>query len=459
MLLTKFYDVEDSDALVQDCFKYLKKYLEKQGHSKQIVNSICDLSFINDNPSYYVYYPYLFSSIFEFYDDNKLKKLSTAGFLYYKSIIYIDDIFDNKESKDAFYKFTISNICQEETIKLLSSLFQIDSDFWKIWNKRKSEYFKAYHLDKVSHNIKNFSDYEKLADYKSSFGKIAIDSLHLLTDKKQANKYHKILKSHKFYYVAFQILDDISDYEEDATNGQFNISRFQLAKAVKNIDEYSINDQKKLLYIKNVANSLYYKSLFYLDKSFELSKSLNAIKWKNELQMFYNTVIIQQLNVNGFIKYSRIINNESFEEKQKNTIENAINSAQNYIINKQDASGQWEDFFNSAGLSNVWSTSFIVYFLSKNDNLKKELQKSKEFILSNMYYNKFLWGYNSHWIPDADSTSFGILALNSLGHSFGDIDLEEWYLYQNNDGGFSTYKNKKELLVALNDGKINNVNG
>lgn len=458
MILTKYYDLDNSSILLQVCLENLKTYLTKQGYPKPIVEIICDMTFINANPSYYLYYPYLYNSSYNYHNDSILKKLSIAGFLYYKSIIYIDDVFDNKEGKDTFNKFTISNICQEEAIKLLSDLFNIDSNFWKIWNKRKFEYFKAYELDKVSHNIQSYRDYEILADYKSSFGKIAIDALYILTEERNKSDYTKILESHKYFYVAFQILDDILDYEEDYYNSQFNISKFELERSIKNLNDYNIKAQKKLLYSKNVAIELYEKAQLYLNKSLDLCKDLNAPKWKNELQILYNTALTHKLNVYGFVKYSFIINNLEKKTKEENTIKKAISTAKNYILNTQESNGCWEDFLNDAGISDIWATAFVTYSLSKDNILISEFQKSKGFLLSNTN-SDYVWGYNTDWIPDADSTSFAILALNSLGHVFKEEELKGWYSYQNDDGGFSTYNNEQELSASLNSKDITNVTG
>lgn len=458
MLLTKFHDPDNSNVLINNCFGKLKDYLGTQNYPEQIVDDICDLKFLHDNPSYYLYYPYLFNTAFNFYDDDILKKLAIAGFLYYKSIIYIDDIFDNKKGDNVFHKYTISNICQEETIKLLSDIFNINSNFWKIWNKRKFEYFKAYQLDKVSHNIKSYNDYKVLADYKSSFGKIAIDSLYILSREKQKGVYNKILDSHSFFYVAFQILDDILDYEEDSQNNQFNISKFELERKIKNLSTFSIRNQKSLLYTEGITNTLHDKALVYLHQSINLCNKLDAPKWKYELQSLYNTIITHKLNIYRFLKYSSAINNLEIKYREKITSEKAIEKAKNYISIRQEVNGCWEDYFNNAGVSDVWTTAFISYFLSKNNLLKTNLQKSKEFLIPNYKVNHLL-GYNSHWIPDADSTSFGILSLKSLGYTFNNQELKKWYSYQNNDGGFSKYNNKLELLASLNSKQIKNVNG
>lgn len=158
------------------------------------------------------------------------------------------------------------------------------------------------------------------------------------------------------------------------------------------------------------------------------------------------------------MKYSTVINNLENKNIEQNTTKKAVKKARIYISIKQEPNGCWEDYFNNAGISDVWTTAYVSYFLSKNNLLKTNLKKSKTFLLSNYKIN-YLLGYNTVWIPDADSTSFGILALNSLGYNFNNQELEKWYSYQNEDGGFSTYNSKLQLLASLNNKKIKDVSG
>ncbi|MDF0706526.1 hypothetical protein PY091_04800 [Muricauda sp. 81s02] len=229
----------------------------------------------------------------------------------------MDDIFDNKKETSNFNVFLTINICQEETVKILSTFFETDSEFWDIWGKRKFEYVKAYKLDKQSHNISSFAEYEVLCDYKSSFGKIAIDALFVLTGKHYRNEYQNVLKSHKDFYVAFQILDDVSDYEEDYINQQFNISKNHLEKRVDDIESYSLGDQKKLLYLEGVAEELYLKAYEHIIRAFEFVRDYKAPRWKDELQRMQNTITINNLNINGYIRFNKYLKSKHIDRLEQ----------------------------------------------------------------------------------------------------------------------------------------------
>jgi hypothetical protein len=150
----------------------LFEYFKTTNYPLEVISEILDENFILSNPQYYLYYPYLFNNYFGIKDTKTLNLISISGFLYYKSIILIDDIFDNKNSNNKFQNYFIANICQEETVKILSYFFYKDSSFWNTWNTRKFEYAKAYKLDKTLKNIKTYDEFEDLADYKSAFGKL-----------------------------------------------------------------------------------------------------------------------------------------------------------------------------------------------------------------------------------------------------------------------------------------------
>ena len=71
-------------------------------------------------------------------------------------------------------------LLQEESIKILTAVFNRDSLFWKDWNGSRKEYFQAVEIEKelLSKKVVSKSKYLKLADFKSSFGKIAISAIY-----------------------------------------------------------------------------------------------------------------------------------------------------------------------------------------------------------------------------------------------------------------------------------------
>lgn len=88
--------------------------------------------FIEENPKFYLYYPNLFCDEKKPFQNEEIKFVSIAGYLFYQSILMLDKIIDEgAPSKD----FILVNVLQEEAIKLLTSIFDLNSHFWNIWTK------------------------------------------------------------------------------------------------------------------------------------------------------------------------------------------------------------------------------------------------------------------------------------------------------------------------------------
>ena len=453
--------ISEKEELITTITVSLRSYLESNSYPTEVVEEIISDDFIQANPSYYLYYPYLFNGYFQVYDKETLNLLSIAGFLYYRAVIIIDRIFDDKKSKHNFQKYFIANICQEETIKILSSFFGEKPKFWKTWNLRKFEYAKAYKLDKTLKSINDITEFEALADYKSAFGKIAIDCLFHLSETKDKELYTSLLISHKYFYVAFQILDDIKDYIEDVENKQFNISKHKLIQKLQSendsIDLYTLDQQKKLIYLKGIAENLYEKATNYLDQSIKLQSRFsneNTQLWTNEIDSLYNTGIAHYLNIKGFIsvfnsqrKFSKVLTNHT-------TIDDAVLNAALFLQNSQAPDGSWNDILNDAGVSDVWVTSFVTYSLSE---FNFESINAIKYIEKHQLSSK-LWSYNKVWLEDADSSSFALLSLHKQKTSTEEA-FNQWLMFQNKDGGFATYSDKNILISSLNSPHIQNVNG
>lgn len=153
----------------------IKDYINALPIPDYFKKNIGNADFVNSNHEFYVNYPYLFLES-QSSNDPVVDNLCIAGFLYYQSVIYLDRILDKDISIQQ--AFPISNICDEEAVKLLSSLFPLTSEYWKLWNVRKVEYLKAYSDDFGGCTMMSFDEFASHADNKSALGKLAIDALY-----------------------------------------------------------------------------------------------------------------------------------------------------------------------------------------------------------------------------------------------------------------------------------------
>lgn len=229
------------------------------------------MSIKENSSSFYEYYPKLFHSYFPDVEEEVVNLLSKAGFHFYQSVMQLDAIIDNQENYRIFNVLDL----QEYSIKILATIYGNESDFWSLWKIRKNEFRDAILLEKNLWNNFSVENYKEVADKKSAFGKVAIDCLYTLSKSKDEKKYHILLESHKYFSIAFQLYDDVVDFEDDFNKKQFNKSVYQLSQIIDfskyNNDPIILN---KLLYIEEVGIDILNKSIAYLEKAKEIAYEL-----------------------------------------------------------------------------------------------------------------------------------------------------------------------------------------
>lgn len=433
-----------SNIRTQSVVREITNYVKTLSLPDSVKKEILSFDFINDNPSYYVDYPYLF--VKDVLNERKINRLCIAGALYYQSIIMIDRVLDKDCPFDSL--FPIINICQEETVKILVDLIGSESDFWVKWNVHKMEYMNAFKIDRT-HTIHSFKDFEVHADNKSSLGKIAIDALWELGEISSYELYTALLKIHKSFYCAFQLLDDIGDIKEDYTKGQFNVVIWQIKEAVATgkLPQEALDSAEmiaKNFYLSDIRIMLYRKALEYVDEAYRLSIQYGLSYWVEEECRLWNTIVLQTLNIDAYIKELEAALSLSNIFSKRETVNSAISDGIFFIESRQEEDGSWVDFCNNAGTSNTWSTAFVLFIL--NETGEKNI-KAVQFLLE--HKKKDLWGYNTCWISDNDSSIMALLALQASVDISMDIDLllERF----NRDGGVSTYFDESQLVSSLSN--------
>ncbi|MRX69330.1 Squalene-hopene cyclase C-terminal domain-containing protein [Flavobacterium resistens] len=253
-------------------------YIKELPFDKETISIILKASELGNNPSFYLEYASLFQNSFTIKDQEaKVKLLNIAGYLCYIYSLLLDASLD-KDTKHN--NLLLSGIFLEESIKLLTSLFGLNKSFWSCWNLRKKDVFKASKIGKeLFHQSEvSLAEYEKLCDAKSALGKIALDALFILSDNTEKTNYEKLMESHKYFSIGFQISDDIEDFIEDYANKEFNFAVYIfLNKNGKNFTD--IKELKKIFYISNTASDLYNLALSYYEKALITAKDAGENTW------------------------------------------------------------------------------------------------------------------------------------------------------------------------------------
>ena len=215
--------------------------------------------------SIYYKYPVIFKDFFNKIDDEKIDKLNDSSLLIYLYVCLSDDFFDRKEiKKDYINSFNLAHIFYDEGIKILNILFKDDKTFWDIWNYRRSIFFSVNTFNnKIGFNLK---EYILLAQNKSELGKLAIDSLFILSGLCNKNEYENLLSTHDLFSIGFQLLDDVEDFSVDLKEN--NTTNYILNEMIK--DGIVINNYKEVqeeyLNLKYLIKTLNL-SIFYFEKA------------------------------------------------------------------------------------------------------------------------------------------------------------------------------------------------
>lgn len=212
----------------------------------------------------------------------------------------------------------------------------------------------------------NFSEerYTEVADKKSAFGKVAIDSLFSLTDSKGREQYEKLLESHKYFSLGFQIYDDVNDFKEDFQRKQFNLAVYELSKKI-NFQEYpDLELLNKIFYVTGLGFILLQKSI----DSFEIAKTYipdQKSGWYKTVEEMQKAVYVYYETTFAYIEILKK-KNELKKEIQPRTFFD-YSSIENVVITKG------LDFIAKEFSENYTELQHFMW-LSKKDGFENEIQ-------------------------------------------------------------------------------------
>jgi hypothetical protein len=372
---------KETQKLFKSSLSNFETYVNNLPLPSEIRDTIC--SNIDNHSSYYLFYPHLFKDAFKIDTSEKLDLLCIAGFLFYRSLLYVDKVVDSQVKKEDIAKyFQLSLICQEESIKILTTLFPLESNFWTLWNKRKGEYLQAQQLEKIDSYSANDTYFHTIADFKSAFGKVAIDSLAALANQeKNSEAYNSMLLAHKHFSIARQMYDDVIDIKEDVINKQSNYAVYKLKIACEKegIDFGSLNEMylEKYLYVLGVSETILKESILNFETAVKISLPFiqNSSTWVEtnnaHIYLTKNTLIKQSSYLKQLKSKAELSNRKYGKGSHLDPveIENRINLALKYLGQKLSNDGFWEEYLNSAGASSIWATSFIYSFVYNVKNI------------------------------------------------------------------------------------------
>lgn len=404
---------------------------------------------------YYLAFPFLFKQAFKEKDNYFVNNLCICGYLYFKYLICIDSLHDkdlenHENSKNESILLLRSHVFHQQSLILLGKSFGSNNLFWVFWNNRNKEFFNSFVLDAKYNLDLSFEDYKKLSISKCSFLKTTIDAYYSKKIRGRKKLHESLCNSFDFLAIGRCIQDDVEDFKKDLLYKKNNLGHVLLkkwfTKQSRSMMEHSATTLEKYLYISKVAEEM----LELSKKYFELA--IDAVsEFKNDLNLYVkhiealrNKSNLVKVNVEAYRITQYLSKVKSITLKRRKDLTESINAAEGYIAKLQNNDGSWYDISNKQGLSNVWSTGFIAFQLESED---VKFNRALNFL--SKHRQKNLWGYNTDWIPDFDSSSWSILVMLKSGIK-PYKDLDNWILGQQKNGGFSTYfKDDVELLERL----------
>ena len=243
------------------------------------------------SPEFYKQYPALFYAYFPTISTDTVRLLCDAGYTYYNSILCLDALIDEGETKSLIEMLYL----QEKTIKILTHIYGYKSPFWTLWQQRKTEYFRAIQTEKYFLTTPKitFEQYANLADNKAAFGKIAIDSLWIINEREQDKVlYDKLLLSHYYFSVGFQIYDDIKDFSKDFINEQFNWAVYQLQQKIEFTEkQHNVEILHKYLFVKGIGQDLLRLSIAQFEKAQKVAQEIGVdSQWIETIKYMIHTI-------------------------------------------------------------------------------------------------------------------------------------------------------------------------
>ena len=435
-------------------------YLKQVDVDEEWKQKLCDEKVLGITTQVYLFYPELFWSVFSTASGERasaedLDKLCIAGYLYFGSIILQDKLIDTNCIEDHENLLQISWM-QEESLRLLHSIFPPWSSFWNLWVKRRNEYFKSVQLQKNSTSL-SLKQYEILADGKAAFGKVAIDCCYSIFKHEVPQiSYNKLVNSHTLFSIGNQLLDDIEDLNEDFRHGQINLPLQWAKEQILERDEFAdISDVtvlKKQVYVSGLYEKILNMAQDYLDRALKEIENLKGVERWMGCILYKKKKVAQRKHIFSiytkelFVKthYSTTLLRDSKDVSPSDCLERALE----FIFKQQDRTGCWTDMVTNAGFSNVWTTGFVLRNVSACPDFVLEKFNAVEF-LNDKRTSQSLWGYSDNWeLSDGDSTANVLMAL-LLNDALHETDVKRWIERFRLDEGLSTYSNANMLKKAL----------
>lgn len=393
----------------------------------------------------------MLSDLYKNIDQEKVNLLSGASYKYFSFLLSLDTFIDHENIEPKHFRFTnflhaVKDL--EWAIQQLSLLYPPQSDFWRKFEESKNHYFKAIVYEKVISNKKPVMDerlFLKIAIGKSVMCHNAVYSLQELAKNTQ---YEEILiKSINEIHIAFQYLDDISDFKKDIHENQWTYPQSQIREFLleRSIEVKEPADLYKYLFLSGIAEQNIQKAIAHYQEAVKITDTLHLFGLGKYIKEQIANAEFYLNEVTYLFEKTKTKSTKSNLIIEGNSLCKAVDLGLEYIWKNQNRDASWSDFMTSAGEGKAWITGYVGMQLAEHFRDDPSVKKVIEVIKENP--ENFL-SYNQSIFQDGDSTTFIIGLLNYYG--LGDSCLlHKWEQFFTISGGWITYNEEKLLRKRL----------
>ncbi len=399
---------------------------------------------------YYLMFPYLFRNAFSTPKASVTHEICISGYFYFKYLLSMDALIDKDSGGDERLLLMQAHVFHEESMKLLAKHFGKNEIFWELWKKRNNDFLKSILSDKDYNLRMKFEDYAKLSKNKCSFSKVAIDCYYSKSRQKNDDLFNALESSFDYFSIARCLQDDLEDFKNDLEFKNNNWSHVLLNEWLRSnnlkFKEIDFDTLEKYLYTSEITEKVLGLSKTYYKRSIEVLKPYSDRfgDYIKIVEMSINNLNYFKASIQAY-RVGKILESiRSHTYVQNISLDDSISLSESYIDSMQNEDGSWLEVCNMQGFSNVWATGFIGAFLEDNSS---SLGSAKQFLINHRQDD--LWGYNTDWTYDYDSTTCVLMSLNDNHHSL-DIYIDKWLKGQNTDGSFRTYSPNNKIISNLN---------
>ncbi len=211
------------------------------------------------------------------------KKIAGAAvYLGALGVYGLDPVLDLQISGEKIRPSISSSFCLLQHAQfLLSKIFPPSSKFWKSYFYRWELHFKELELSKVDEETLiqwNKEDYYSLLSHKYALLFTPLDICYHLSHSDHKT-YSLLENALKDFIIGYNIPNEIVGFQQDT---ELNIANYSWCKMVPKlkeiglqVEDYSLSDLHKLLYLTGTAENMYQESLQAYDRCLITLKELN----------------------------------------------------------------------------------------------------------------------------------------------------------------------------------------